>query len=67
MTMREHDRLHPIPVFDQIRNIGNNNVYTQQFGLGEHQTSVDDDDVVAPANGHAIHAELAHPPKGYDV
>ena len=31
----------------------------EQLGFGEHESGVDDDNVIAPANRHAIHAEFA--------
>ena len=63
----ENDAFHPLPVFDQVGNIGNNNVDAQQFGFGKHQAGVDDDDIVTPAHGHAVHSELAQAAEGYDV
>ena len=63
----QDDAAHPLPVFDQIGNIGDNNVDAQQFGFGKHQAGIDDDDVVTPANGHAVHSELAQAAQGHNV
>ena len=60
-------RANPLPVFGQIGNIRNDDVDAQQFGLGEHQASVDDDDVIAPAHGHAVHSELAQTAEGHNM
>ena len=67
VSMGEHDALDPLPVFDQVGDIGDNNIDAQQFGLRKHQAAVDDDDIVTPSYGHAVHSELAQAAKGYDV
>src|SRR5580692_5818644 len=67
VAMGENDSAHPLPVFDEIGNVRNHDVHAQQLGLGEHQTRVDDDDVIAPAYRHAVHSELAQTAEGYDV
>ena len=59
VTVCEHDSAYVLAVLREVRNVGNDNVDAEQLGLGEHQSSIDDDDVVGPANGHAIHAEFA--------
>src|SRR5213594_396431 len=59
VSVREHDAAYSLPVLDQVGNVGHNDVDAQQFGFGEHQSGVDDDNVVAPAQGHAVHSELA--------
>ena len=67
VTVGENDALHPLPVFGQVGNIRDNNVDAQQFGLGKHQAAVDDDNIVTPSDGHAVHPELAQAAEGYDV
>ena len=67
VTVGEDDGAHPLPVFDQIGNVRNNDVHAQQFRLGEHQAGVNHDDVIAPAHGHAVHSELAQAAEGHDV
>jgi len=67
VAMGENDGAHPLPVFDEIGNVGNYDVHAQQLGLGEHETRVDDDNVIAPAYRHAVHSELAQTAEGYDV
>ena len=56
-----------LPVFGEIRDFGDNDVHAQKFGLGEHQAGIDDDNVVTPAHGHAVHAELAQPAERHHV
>src|SRR5664280_1167009 len=54
-------------ILDQVGNIGDDDVHAQQLGFREHEPGVNDDDVVAPANGHAIHAEFAESAEGYNL
>ena len=64
VAVGEDDAANTLAVLDEIGNVGDNDVDAEQFGLGEHEAGVDDDDVVAPANGHAVHAELAQAARG---
>ena len=59
VAVGEHDAADLRPVFGQIGNVGNDDVHAKKFRFGEHQAGVDDDDVVAPADGHAVHAKFA--------
>ncbi len=61
VAVGEDDAAHMFAIFQQVRNIGDNDIDAQQFGFGEHQAGVHYDDVVAKADGHAVHTELAHP------
>src|SRR5664279_686563 len=54
-------------ILDQVGDIGDNDVHTQQLGFREHESGVNDDNVVAPANGHAIHAEFAESPERHNL
>ena len=67
VAVGKNDAAHLLAVFDQIGDVGDNNVDAEQFGFGKHQPGVDDDNVVTPANGHAVHPELAQAAQGYDV
>jgi hypothetical protein len=49
-----------LPIFEEIRDVGDNDIDAQELGFGEHEAGIDNDDVVSPADGHAVHAELAH-------
>jgi hypothetical protein len=64
VAVRKNDAAYALAIFGEIRNIGDNDVYAQQFRFGEHQTRVDDDNVITPPDGHAVHTELAQPPEG---
>ncbi len=59
MRVREHDGLHHAFVLLQVGGVGNYDVHAKQFLLWEHQARVDDDNFVAEAQGHHIHAEFA--------
>ena len=59
VPMGENDAAYPLAVLNQIGDIGNNDIDTQQFSFGEHEAGINDDDIVAPADGHAVHSELA--------
>ena len=67
MSMSENDAAYLMTIFEQIGDIGNDDVDAEQFGFGEHQAGVDDDDVIALADGHAVHAELAHAAQRNDM
>ena len=67
VAVGEDDSANALAVFDEIGNVGDDDVDAQQFGFGEHQAGVDDDDVVAPAHGHAVHAELAQAAQRHDM
>ncbi len=67
VAVSEHDPAHPLPVFDEIGNIGNHDVHAEQFSLGEHQPGVDHNNVIAPAHGHAVHTELAEAAEGHNL
>ena len=66
VPVRQHDGTHILPVFNQVGDVGHDNVDAQQLRLGEHQAGVDDDDVVFPAQRQAVHPELAQPAQGND-
>src|SRR5882762_1476423 len=61
VAVRKDDAAHILAIFEQVRNVGDDDVDAQQLGFGEHQTGVNHDDVIAEADGHAVHTELAHP------
>ena len=67
VAVGQNDAAHPLAVFGQVGDIGDDDVDAQQFGFGKHQAGVDDDNVVTPANGHAVHPELAQAAQGHDV
>src|SRR6185503_15023450 len=67
VAVGKENRTNMLPVFHQVRNIGDHDVDAQQLRFGKHQAGVDDNNVISPANGHAIHSELAQTAQGHDV
>jgi hypothetical protein len=65
--MGQDDGANMLAVFGEVRNIGDDNIDTQQFGLGKHETGIDDNDVVCPAKRQAVHSEFAQPAQGDDL
>jgi hypothetical protein len=63
----ENDAAHHFAILKQVRNVGDNDVDAQQLGFGEHESGIDNDDVIAIADGHAVHAELAHAAQRNDM
>ena len=64
VAVGQDDSAHALAVFDEIGDVGDHDVDAEKFGFGEHESGVDDDDVVSPADGHAVHTELAQAPEG---
>ena len=59
MPMGQKDRADLVAVFRQVTDVGNNNINAQQLFFRKHQAGVDDNNVILPADGHAVHTELA--------
>ncbi len=54
-------------VFNEIADIGDDDVHAEQLFFGEHEAGVDNDNVIAVAEGEAVHAEFAQPAEGNDL
>ena len=67
VSVRQYNGAYPLTVFDQVGDVWNNYIYAKKFGFGEHQAGVDDDNIVPPTQGHAVHTKLAKPAKGHNV
>jgi hypothetical protein len=59
----EHNAANLVLVLDQEGDIGNHDVDAEQFAFREHEPGVDHENVILPANGHAIHAKFAQSAK----
>ena len=64
VSVSENDAADTLAILNEIGDVGNNDVDAKEFSLGKHEARVDDENVVAPAHGHAIHAELAQATEG---
>ena len=67
VAVGEDDGPDMIAIFQQIGDIGDDDVNAQQLGFRKHEAGVNHDDVVAPAKGHAVHAELTESAERDDV
>ena len=67
VSVRQDDRAHVRPILDEVGYVGYDDIDAEQFGFREHEPGIDDDDVVAPANRHAIHAEFAESTEGNNL
>ena len=63
VAVGEDDGADLVAVLDEVADVGDDDVDAEQLFFGEHQAGVDDDDVVAAAEGEAVHAELAESAK----
>ena len=52
-------------VFLEESQVGHHQIDAQQFGVGEHHSAIDYDNVFAIADGGHVHAELAQSAQGY--
>src|SRR5215469_12437550 len=59
MAVRENDGPNALAIFDQVGNVRDHDIDPEQLGFGEHESGVDDDNVISPAHSHAIHTEFA--------
>jgi hypothetical protein len=59
----EDDRFDVLAVLSEIADIGYDDVNAQELFFGKHQAGIDDDNVILPPEGHAVHAELAKAPE----
>jgi hypothetical protein len=59
VAVGEDDAADESAVFNEIANVGDDDVDAEELLFGEHEAGVNDDDVVAEAEGEAVHAELA--------
>jgi hypothetical protein len=66
VAMGEDDGADMFAVLSEIGNVGHDDVDAEEFRFREHESGIDDDDVVFPAEGEAVHAEFAEAAKGDD-
>ncbi len=59
VPVRQNQSADVFTVFGEIRDVRHHDIDAQQLRFGKHQARIDHDNVVGPANGHTIHAELA--------
>ena len=59
VAVGEQNAANFIAVFNQVGEGGNDDIHAEQLVLREHHSGIDDNDVIVPADGHAVHSELA--------
>ena len=59
VAVRQDQAAHVLGVLLEIREVGRDDVDAHQLGVGEHHPGVDHDNVIAVADGHGVHPELA--------
>jgi len=60
VTVRQHERGGAVLLL-QVRQVGDDPIDAEQFGIREHHPGVDDDRRLAPCQREHVHAELAEP------
>jgi hypothetical protein len=59
VTVRENNGADEGSVLNKIADVGDDDVDAEKLFLGEHETGVNDNDVVIETESEAVHAELA--------
>ena len=59
VTVRQQQRAHVLAMLLEERQIRRDDIHAEQFGFREHHPGIDDDDIVAVAERHHVHPELA--------
>jgi hypothetical protein len=59
VAVREDDRLDLRAILGEVGDVRYDDIDTEQFFFRKHQSGIDDNNVVLPAEGHAVHTELA--------
>src|SRR5690349_11970988 len=59
MAVSEDEGADQFAVLFEVCEIGRNDVDAQEFGVREHHSGIHHDDVIAVADGHGVHPELA--------
>ena len=67
VAVGEHDRAHFGAVFEEIADVGDDDIHAEELFFGKHEAGVDHKNIVAKAEGHAVHAELAQAAQWYDL
>src|SRR5438477_168894 len=56
-----------IAIFQQVADVGDDNVNPEQLGFRKHEPGVNDDNIVAPTHRHAVHAKFAQSAERNDM
>jgi hypothetical protein len=58
VAVGEDDGADEVAMLDEVGDVGYDDVDAEELFFREHEAGVDDDDVVAEAEGEAVHAEF---------
>ncbi len=67
VPMGEQEGADVLAVFLEVGEVRGDDIDAEELVFGEHHAGVDDDDVVAVANGHHVHAELTESAERNDL
>ena len=67
MPVGDQDGAHPVRVFQQIGNVWDDEVYSQQVLSGKLDSAVNDDNVVTALQGHHIFTDFPQTAQGYNT
>ena len=66
VAVGEEDCADLVAVLDEVADVGDDDVDAEELFFRKHQAGVDDDNVVAVLDHHAVHAELAQTAERYN-
>ena len=67
MAVGQDQTAHHLAMLLQIGEVRRHDIHAQEFRIREHHSGVDDDDVVAVADGHGIHTEFPEAAEGDEL
>ena len=67
VRVREEDRLDPVGVLPQVREVGQHEIDTGHVGVGEHDPAVDEQDPLVDLDAAAVAPDLAQPAQEDDT
>ena len=67
VAVGEDQAANVLGVLLQVGEIGRHDIDAEQFGIGEHHAGIDDENIVAVADRHAVHPEFAESAQGNDL
>ncbi len=62
MPVRQNEAADVLGVLLEVSEVGRDDIDAHKFRVGEHHPRVQNDNVIAVADSHAVHTELAQAP-----
>ena len=66
VAVGDHDPPHPVAALADIAHVGDHDVHPRHLCGGEHETSIDDEEVLPVLHHHHVLADLPHAAQGED-